>query len=255
MSVEIVPVPALSDNYVWLVRDAASGAVAVVDPAAADPVAAALDARGWRPTLILNTHHHGDHVGGNAELKARYGCPVVGPAADAHRIPGMDRGVREGEAVPFGGAAFRTLETPGHTTGHVSFHLPEASAVFCGDTLFSLGCGRMFEGTPEGFWTSLSKLRALPDDTLVCCGHEYTASNARFAVRLDPANPALAARAAEVERLRAEGRPTVPSRLGGEKAANPFLRADDPSIAAAVGLPGGDPAAVFAAVRRAKDNS
>jgi len=255
MSFEIVPVPALSDNYVWLVRDAASGAVAVVDPAEAGPVAAALDARGWRPALILNTHHHGDHVGGNAGLKARYGCSVVGPAADAHRIPTMDRGVREGEDVPFGGTVFRTIATPGHTTGHVSFHLPEASAVFCGDTLFSLGCGRMFEGTPEGFWASMLKLRALPDDTLVCCGHEYTASNARFAVGLDPGNAALADRAAEVARLRAEGRPTVPSRLGGEKAANPFLRADAPEVAAAVGLPGGDPAAVFAAVRRAKDTS
>lgn len=253
MRYEIAAVPVLSDNYVWLVRDAASGAVAVVDPAAAEPVVEALEARGWRPALVLNTHHHGDHVAGNADLKARYGCPVVGPAADAHRIPTMDRGVSEGDRVAFGDAAFLALETPGHTSGHLSFHLPEARALFCGDTMFSLGCGRMFEGSPEQFWASLARLRALPDDTMVYCGHEYTASNARFALTVEPDNPALGARAEEVSRLRAEGRPTVPSRLGEEKAANPFLRADRPEVAAALGLAGAEPAAVFAAVRRAKD--
>ncbi|HZH27911.1 MAG TPA: hydroxyacylglutathione hydrolase [Azospirillaceae bacterium] len=253
-SLHIELIPALSDNYIYLLRDAGTGTVAVVDPAAAEPVEAALARHGWRLDLILNTHHHGDHVGGNADLKRRFGCPIVGPKAEAVRIPGLDRGVVEGDRVDVGGFAFEVLEVPGHTAGHIAFWCAEADALFCGDALFSLGCGRMFEGTAPQMWASLDKLRRLPDTAHIHCGHEYTQSNARFALSLDPSNLQLQARAAEVDVLRAAGRPTIPASLGWEKAVNPFLRCDDPGIQAAVGLSNADPAVVFAEVRRRKDS-
>ena len=250
---EIVLVPALSDNYVYLLHDRESGATAVVDPGEAAPVEAALAERGWTLTQIVNTHHHHDHTGGNADLKAKHGARLIGPRAEAARIAGMDRTVGEGDAVEIAGHRAVVYETPGHTSGHISLHISDSAALFCGDTLFALGCGRMFEGTPPQFWASLSTLRALPAETRVYCGHEYTQSNARFALSVDGGNAALRARAAEIDRLRAAGRPTVPSTLADELGTNPFLRADDPAMAAAVGMAGAEPSAVFAEIRRRKD--
>ena len=220
-------VPILSDNYAWLLREPASGATAVVDPADAAPVAAAIDAAGGRLDLILLTHHHSDHVAGTDEIRARYGAKVVGAAADAHRLPRLDRAVADGDTVTLGDAGARVIETPGHTLGHVAYHFADGGVLLCGDTLFSLGCGRLLEGTAAQLFASLRKLAALPGDTLVCCGHEYTAANARFARHVDPDSAALAAFAERVQALRQAGRPTVPSCLADELAANPFLRAPD----------------------------
>ncbi|HTH15145.1 MAG TPA: hydroxyacylglutathione hydrolase [Magnetospirillum sp.] len=250
----IEQIPVLADNYVYLLHDEAGGATAAVDPAVAGPVLDALKRRGWTLTHILNTHHHGDHTGANLELKAATGAQVVGPRKDSARIPGIDVQVGEGDSFLLGGVAVMVLETPGHTSGHIAYWVPEAKALFCGDTLFSLGCGRLFEGTAAQMWMSLAKLRDLPGDTKVFCAHEYTASNGRFARLVERDNPDLAARVEQVARLRAANRPTVPSLLSEERAANPFLRADQPSVARAVGLePGGDPVRVFAELRRRKD--
>lgn len=254
MPLDITLLPALKDNYIYLVRETTTGTVAVVDPAEAGPVRAALDQRGWGLDLILNTHHHADHIGGNADLKAYYGATVVGPAAETARIPDMDRTVAEGDTVTVGEETARVIATPGHTTGHVAFAFEAAQALFCGDTLFSLGCGRMFEGTAEEMWASMEKLRALPDGMRIYCGHEYTQANARFARSIDPDNPDLAARADDVAAARAAGEPTLPAELGAEKRTNPFLRADDPALAAAVGKADADPAAVFGEIRRRKDS-
>lgn len=252
-ALEIVLVPALSDNYVYLLHDADSGATAVVDPAEAEPVEAALATRGWTLSQIVNTHHHHDHIGGNEALKAKHGVPIVGPRAEAARIPDMDRTVGDGDTVDIVGHRATVYETPGHTSGHIAFHIPDSAALFCGDTLFALGCGRMFEGTPAQFWKSLVTLRALPAETRIYCGHEYTQSNARFALSIDGGNARLKARAAEIDRQRAAGQPTVPSTLADELDTNPFLRADDPAMAAAVGKAGADPVAVFAEIRKRKD--
>jgi len=250
---DIQLIPAFSDNYVYLFKDPASEAVGIVDPGEAEPVLAALDRLGWRPTHIFNTHHHADHIGGNGVLKQRFGCTIVGPAADRNRIPDLDVAVGEEDTYRFGSQEVRVFETPGHTSGHISLWFSEASALFSGDTLFALGCGRLFEGTPAQMWNSLLKLRALPADTRIYCGHEYTLSNARFAVTVDPDNPALKERAADIVILRDAGKPTIPTTLGVERATNPFLRADDPSVAAAVGLAGANPVEVFAEIRRRKD--
>ena len=251
--IEIERIPCRADNYVWLVREPESGAVAVIDPADAEPVEARLVALGWRLTHILNTHHHGDHVGGNLALKARWGCTIVGPRADVARIPGLDVAVGDGDSYDLGRARAQVFDVPGHTRGHIAFWFAGEKALFCGDTLFALGCGRLFEGTPAQMWASLGKLRALPDDAQVYCAHEYTQSNARFALSVDGGNAALAERARAVDAARAKGEATVPSSLGLEKRTNPFLRADDPALAAAMGLAGAAPEAVFAAVRAAKD--
>ncbi|HEY4134954.1 MAG TPA: hydroxyacylglutathione hydrolase [Alphaproteobacteria bacterium] len=251
---EIRRAPALTDNYLWLVREPLSGFVAVVDPAEAAPVEAALATLGWRLTHILNTHHHKDHTGGNLALKAKWNAAVVGPAADAERIPGIDVQVGDGETYRFGEESAEVFDVPGHTRGHIAFWFPDSDALFCGDTLFALGCGRLFEGTPAQMWHSLGKFNAMPDETRVFCAHEYTQSNARFALTVDGANPALQARARAVDAARAKGEATVPSTLGEERATNPFLRADDPALARAVGLDASDPVAVFAEVRQRKDN-
>ncbi|MGE5475599.1 MAG: hydroxyacylglutathione hydrolase [Bacteroidales bacterium] len=244
----------LSDNYVYLLHEPESGATAVVDPAVAAPVLARLAERGWRLTHILNTHHHHDHTGGNLELKRATGAQVVGARRDAVRIPGIDVEVREGDTFLLGHAAAMVFETPGHTDGHIAFWFPDSQALFCGDTLFSLGCGRLFEGSAEQMWDSLLKLRDLPPDTLVHCAHEYTAANGRFARLVERDNAALSARLELVSRLRAANLPTVPTTLADEKAANPFLRADVPAVARAVGMePGSEPARVFAELRRRKD--
>jgi hydroxyacylglutathione hydrolase len=227
MSVSVQAVPMFADNYAWLLRESGSGTVAVADPADADAVCAAVDAAGGRLDLILLTHHHPDHVAGTDAVRARYGCIVAGARADAYRLPRLDLAVAGGDVVPFGQAEARVIDTPGHTLGHVAFYLPQGGVLLCGDTLFSLGCGRLLEGTAADMFASLRTLAALPGETLVCCGHEYTQGNARFALTVDPGNDALRARAAEVDRLRAAGRPTVPSTMAEERAANPFLRAAD----------------------------
>jgi hydroxyacylglutathione hydrolase len=238
MSITATPVPILSDNYAWLLRDS-TGATAIVDPADASPIIAAIEAAGGRLDIILLTHHHADHVADTDAVRARFGAPVVGAAADAHRLPRLDRAVAEGDTVALGDASARVIDTPGHTRGQINFFFAAGGVLLSGDTLFSLGCGRLIEGTAAEMFASLAKLKALPGDTLVCCGHEYTLSNARFALSVDAANPALQARVAEAEAQRAAGRPTVPSTMDSERAANPFLRAPD--------------VARFAALRAAKD--
>jgi len=250
---EIERIPVLQDNYVWLAREADSGLVAAVDPSVAEPVLAAARRRGWTITHILNTHHHPDHTGGNLEIKRATGATIVGPSHDRERIPGIDVEVSDGDTYEFGRERAEVYFVPGHTRGHIAFWFKGSDALFCGDTLFLMGCGRLFEGTPEQMWKSLSRLRQLPEATNVYCGHEYTQSNARFALTVDPANRELKERAAEIDRLRAAGKSTVPGTMGDERKTNPFLRADNPAVAAAVGLAGAEPVKVFAEVRRRKD--
>jgi hydroxyacylglutathione hydrolase len=225
--ITIQPVPNLTDNYAWLLREAGSGAVAIVDPAELAPVTAAIEAAGGRLDLILLTHHHHDHIGAADEIRRRYGAHIAGARADRHRLPALDHALGEGDAVTLGPAAGRVIETPGHTRGHIAFYFPEAGALFCGDTLFSLGCGRLIEGTAKEMFGSLARLAALPPATMIYCGHEYTEANARFALAADPDNAALRDYAEKVRAWRAAGKPTVPSSLADELAANPFLRAKD----------------------------
>ena len=250
---EIVVFPMLSDNYGFLIHDPESGATAVVDPAEAAPTLAACTARGWRLTHILNTHHHGDHVGGNLDLKAKTGCTIIGPAYDRDRIPGIDVAVDEASGADFSGHHAQVFFVPGHTRGHIAYWFADNRALFCGDTLFSLGCGRLFEGTPAQMWSSLLKLRALPDETRVYCAHEYTQSNCRFALTAEPENAALAKQADRIATTRAAGGFTVPSTLAVEKACNPFLRADQPDLRKRFGGPGSSDADVLGAIRAAKD--
>jgi len=250
---QIEQIPVLSDNYVYLVHEPVAKLTAVVDPAVTEPVVAALARHGWRLTHILNTHHHHDHVGGNEALKAATGCVVVGPRADRERIPGIDVALGDGEVFEFGASRARVFDVPGHTRGHIAYHFAVEHALFCGDTLFALGCGRMFEGTAPEMWASLAKLRGLPGETRVYCAHEYTQSNGRFALSVEPGNAALVARMREVDARRAANQPTVPSTLAEELATNPFLRPDSTEIQAAVGLPGAPLHEVFGATRARKD--
>jgi len=245
--------PCLSDNFGVLLHDPQSGATASIDAPEAAPVEAALKKTGWRLSEILVTHHHGDHTAGIGELKARHKCRVVAPRAEAARIAHVDETVGEGDTVRLGGLEGRVIETPGHTAGHISFFFPADKLAFVGDTLFSIGCGRVIEGNPEMMWHSLLKLRALPDDTAFYCGHEYTDANIRFAKTIEPNNAALVARAEEVKKLLAAGKPTIPATIGAEKAANPFLRADDAEVAKSVGLAGSPAWKVFAEIRERKN--
>ena len=234
MALDVVGIPALTDNYIWLVHDDASGETMVVDPAQAEPVDAVLAARGWRLTAIWNTHWHPDHTGGNAALKAAHGATVIAPAAEAARIPTADRLVAEGDVVTLGAHAARVLETPAHTAGHISFHVADADLIFVGDTLFAMGCGRLFEGTAAQMFANMQRYAALPDATSVYCAHEYTESNGRYALSVDPDNAALVARMADVRAARAAGEATVPTTIGAERATNPFLRAGSVEALAAL---------------------
>jgi hydroxyacylglutathione hydrolase len=251
LSVELVP--CLRDNYAYLLSDTEAGLCAVVDPSEAEPVRQALERRGLVLTHILNTHHHFDHTGGNISLKAQHGALVVGPGEDHNRIPGIDVGVDEAAPWQFGPHRARILEIPAHTRAHIAFAFEAEDIVFTGDTLFSMGCGRLFEGTPQMMWASLSKLMRLADSTRIYCGHEYTLNNGRFALTLEPNNPDLQQRMAEVEALRARNQPTIPSTMALEKKTNPFLRPASREIRKTLGLEGADDVAVFAEMRRRKD--
>jgi hydroxyacylglutathione hydrolase len=245
--------PCLSDNYGFLLHDPASGETACIDTPQAERILAEADAKGWAITQIWNTHWHPDHAGGNAAIKAATGCLIVGPKGETAKIGTLERGLVEGDKVRLGSLTAHVLETPGHTAGHIVYYLPEHRIAFVGDTLFALGCGRLFEGTPQQMWTSLGKLRAMPEDTKVYCAHEYTQANARFALSVDPENRDLQAYADEVASKRFAGRPTVPTTIGKEKKANPFMRADDPTLQGFVGHVG-DPVATFREVRKRKDS-
>ncbi|MEX2311977.1 MAG: hydroxyacylglutathione hydrolase [Rhodospirillales bacterium] len=251
---DIRQIPVLNDNYVYLAHCPESGQTAVVDPAVAGPVLDTLKQTGWTLTHILNTHHHGDHTGGNLELKAETGCAIVGPGADRDRIPGIDVTVGDGDSYTMGNATARVFDVPGHTRGHIAYWFEESDALFCGDTLFVMGCGRLFEGTPAQMVHSLSKFDALPGRTRVYCAHEYTQNNGRFALTVEPGNDALKALMQDVDQKRAKGIPTVPSTLEQERATNPFLRPSSANIQATLGMQGADIVDVFAEVRRRKDS-
>ncbi len=250
---DIHQIPVLSDNYVYLAHDPATGRTGVVDPAVSAEVFEALDAKGWTLSHIINTHHHADHTGGNMEIKAKTGCTIVGPRADAERIPGIDIQVGDGDTFMLGEAEARVFDVPGHTRGHIAYWFADSDALFCGDTLFVMGCGRLFEGTPAQMVDSLAKLTALPGETRVYCAHEYTQTNGRFALTVEPDNADLIALMAEVDDKRRRGIPTVPSTLAQEMKTNPFLRPASENLQRTVGLLGADLVDVFAETRRRKD--
>lgn len=225
MSLEVVRIPVLDDNYVWLARETITGEVLVVDPAVAEPVLAKANELGWKITQIWNTHWHPDHTGGNAEIKAATGCTITGPAAEFDRIPTLDVQVLGGDVVRFGEATAVVMDVPAHTSGHIAYHFADDQVVFVGDTLFAMGCGRLFEGTAAQMFDNMARLSALPDDTAVYCAHEYTQSNGRYALFAEPENAAIIARMAEVDRARLNGEATVPTTIGKERATNPFMRA------------------------------
>ena len=254
MAAELRLIPCLADNYAVLLHDPVTEATAVIDAPEVAPILVALERENWALTHILVTHHHTDHIAGVLALKERYGATVVGPRAERETIPGLDVAVVDGDPVAVGSLVGRVLETPGHTKGHIVFLFEEERLLFSGDTLFVLGCGRPFECDPPVLWESLARLRALPDDISVYCGHEYTVSNGRFAVSVEPDNAALAARLKEAEAQRAAGQPTLPTTIGAEKATNPFLHADDPELAERIGLPGAEPGAVFTELRSLKNS-
>lgn len=224
-ALEIVRIPVLSDNYVWLVHERASGETMVVDPAVAEPVLAEADRRGWRIGQVWNTHWHPDHTGGNAEIKVATGCIVTGPAAEAARIPTLDRMVREGDRVTLGPLEAEVWEVPAHTAGHIAYWFRSEHAIFVGDTLFAMGCGRLFEGTPAQMFANMRRLAELPGGTQVYCAHEYTQSNGRYALAAEPGNEAIVARMNLVDRARMNGEGTVPTTIALERATNPFMRA------------------------------
>ena len=255
MPVELLVIPCLADNYAYLLHDAATDTTTVIDVPEAGSVLSALIERGWKATYILITHHHGDHIDGVPMLEAATGARVIGAAADAHRLPLLSHETHPGEILPIGMEQVEVLDASGHTLGHVAYHFPEAGLLFSGDSLMSWGCGRLFEGSPAQMFATLSRFAELPDTTLVCSGHEYTEANGRFALSLEPDNPALLKRMDEVRAMRAAGRPTVPVALSVEKATNPFLRGADPGLRAALGLPPSASALdTFTEARRRKDN-
>lgn len=251
MPLDLVVIPCRTDNYAYLLHDAATAQTALVDAPEAGPIADELSRRGWTLSDILITHHHHDHVEAVEDLRGT--ARVIGAAADVRRLPPLDLAVEEGSKLNVCGEEVRVIAVPGHTLGHIAFYVPASGYVFTADSLMALGCGRLFEGTAAQMWDSLQKLRALPPDTLVCSGHEYTAANAAFARTIDPENSALISRTEAVDAARSRGEPTVPSLLSDEIATNPFLRADDPELARSIGLGGADPVEVFAEIRARKD--
>jgi len=254
MTIEIDQFLCRADNFGVLMHDTESGDTALIDAPEEAAILEAIKRTGWKPTLILTTHHHGDHVEANLSLKQKFNLKIVGPKAEAAKIPGIGRQVKEGDTVAFGKETIRVIETPGHTAGHVCYHLPDAGIAFTADTLFALGCGRLFEAPAAVMHKSLWKLAALPPETKVYCGHEYTLSNARFALTIDPGNSKLKARAEAIEKLRAAGEVTLPTTIGEELETNPFLRWADPAIRENLGMQKASDAEVFAEIRRRKDN-
>ena len=253
MSFDLVTIPCLSDNYAFLLRDQTSGKVALIDGPEAAPIAAKLDELGWTLTEIWLTHHHPDHIQGVPALIADHPARVIGAKADAERLPPLDAAYDDGQSFTFGAHTVDVIDVSGHTVGHIAFHVPAAKCVFTADSLMALGCGRLFEGTPAQMWDSLQKLMRLPADTTVCSGHEYTQSNAKFALTVDPENAALISRAREIDQARADGEPTVPSTLSTELETNPFLRPSDPGIRAQLGMVNATDTDVFAEIRARKD--
>ncbi len=253
MTLEIETVPCLDDNYAFLVHDRKSGATALFDAPEAEPILADLQKRNWQLTHIFITHHHGDHIDAVPELVSAFHPEVIGAARDAHRLPSLDTAVEPGETYDMWGRDVQVFDAAGHTTGHVAYYLPRLGAVFTGDSLMALGCGRLFEGTPAQMWETLSRLAALPDDTIVCSGHEYTTANGKFALTIEPENPALKRRIDQTARARALGTPTVPSALALEKATNPFLRAGLEAVKAGLEMNDADDVTAFAHIRAAKD--
>jgi hydroxyacylglutathione hydrolase len=251
---DIIQIPVLTDNYIYLLHDTLSGETAAVDPAVAQPVLDVLKQRGWQLTYILNTHHHGDHVGGNLELKQKTGCQIIGSAADKHRIPAIDRCVSDGEHITIGKHSSQVMETAGHTSGHIVYYFAEDNALFCGDTLFVMGCGRLFEGSAKQLWQSLQKLKTLPAETRVYCAHEYSENNAWFALSVEPDNLALQHKMTVIQQRRANNLPTVPSTIAEELATNPFLREDSPTLRKNLNCENNTDVEVFANLRRLKDN-
>jgi len=253
MSFDLVTIPCLSDNYAFLLRDQTSGKVALIDVPEAAPITAKLDELGWTLTEIWLTHHHPDHIQGVPALIADHPARVIGAKADAERLPPLDAAYDDGQSFTFGAHTVDVIDVSGHTVGHIAFHVPAAKCVFTADSLMALGCGRLFEGTPAQMWDSLQKLMRLPADTTVCSGHEYTQSNAKFALTVDPENTALISRAREIDQARADGEPTVPSTLSTELETNPFLRPSDPGIRAQLGMVNATDTDVFAEIRARKD--
>lgn len=253
MALNLLTVPCLKDNFAFLLHDATSGRTALVDAPEAAPVLSALAAQGWQLTDILLTHHHDDHIQAVPEIRAATGARVHGAAADAHRLPPLDHALREGDRVAIRAESAVVIDVPGHTRGHIAFHFPDSALAFTGDSLMAAGCGRLFEGTPAEMWASLSKLAALPPETLICSGHDYLDGNLRFALALEPGNPALISRQGRLSEMRREGRLPMPWTLAEELATNPFLRAPLPQMKAAVGLPQASDTAVFAEIRARKD--
>ncbi|WP_297774450.1 hydroxyacylglutathione hydrolase [uncultured Roseovarius sp.] len=253
MVLQIVTVPCLSDNYAYLAHDPGTDETAVIDVPEAGPILQALEKQGWTASKVLLTHHHADHVQGLGDVLARHSALVVGAAADAHRLPPLDQAVGEGDQVMIGTEAGRVMDVSGHTVGHVAFYFPQSEVIFTADSLMALGCGRVFEGTMPQMFDSLSKIAALPPETTICSGHEYTRNNGKFALTVDPGNPALISRMKEIDAARSAGEPTVPSTLKDELATNPFLRAADGAIQAQLGMSGASPVEVFAEIRARKD--
>lgn len=254
MALEVITIPCRSDNYAYLIRDATSGVVALVDAPEAAPIEAALASRGWALDVILITHHHDDHIAGVEALRASSGAEVIGAEADRYRLPPLDRAVVDGDMIAIGGAVGEVIEVPGHTVGHVAFYFPDGPALFSADSLMVMGCGRLFEGSPEQMWASLERMASLPGETLVYSGHEYTEANTRFARAIDPGHGPTRARESEVLAARARGEATVPARLDLERRTNPFLRVKDADLKAVMGMPNSSDAQVFAAIRRRKDS-
>lgn len=251
--IEVHQIPALNDNFAYVLREPHSGLTASVDSPDAAPIIAYLEGRGWKLDFIFNTHHHRDHVGGNRALIERFGCRVYGSAKDEARIPGIEFRLHHGDEFSFGQEKVKVFGADGHTRGHIVYWMPESKALFVGDTIFSLGCGKLFEGSPQEMWATLSRLRELPEDTLVYGAHEYTLENAAYAVRVEPGNQALQQRVKQAAQLRAQGKPTVPTTLAQEKACNPFLRPESAEIQRNVGAQGKELWEIFGAVRADKD--